>query len=317
MTTPFVYTPVFYQPTPYLDPYTVQTHTPFIPPTANLAPSAPNTPPRRVVHFEDDCPAVPRPRVVSWHAGMPTPPTSVPFIITAPPQPVPIYGHGRRHSFGNANFTHPWAYNANVSPWVWPSQPLPQALIHPLLNGESPPPILFDLSVSTFSPHKFISVGQTIALSRDDLAQPATHPPTTHMRITCDAIPQWPIDLQFPSTPSIPTNSLLLQVPVHPQAITPITLGDVLTAIHRSLQTQITHLDWAKLNMSQEMEISRAYRRRCKTFPSVEQFEASQGVRRVDYLGKKVCFRGLVRERGTDGFENLKLIVGERPTNAT
>lgn len=145
-------------------------------------------------------------------------------------------------------------------------------------------------------------------MSTDELRQPATHPPTTHMRIVCDPIKQWPIELKDRRSEPF-AHSMLLQVPAMEPA-PPITVGDVLNAIHRAMQTQISHVDWARLSKSDEIEIARAYTRRCRAFPSVEQFEASQGVRRVDYLLKKYMFKGLKRSKGDDGFNNLKLVIG-------
>lgn len=314
MSNPYLYTPNAYhayQPTPYVDPYINQAQpSPFIP-NATLYPSspyssAPGTP--RRVHFDDelfpDLP--PRPRRPSWHAGMMPPMASMelpqsgysPYL-----QPAPSYFSNRRHSFGNSTYQSPWsAYNALPgSPWLYPSQP-PQFQIHPLLNGESPrPDFFFDLSSPVFSPVRRVGPGQSGPLTMDELRQPATYPPITRLRITCDIIPQWPIELEYN-----PYESGQLQLPV---SAVPITLGDILVAIHRGLHTRISHIDWARLSLSEETAIARAYTKRCRSIPSLSQLEASQGVRRVDYLLDKVRFRGLLRVMGEQGFETMKLVV--------
>ena len=56
-------------------------------------------------------------------------------------------------------------------------------------------------------------------------------------------------------------------------------------------------------------EVSAAYTRRCRHFPSPQAFEEAQGVRRVDYLGDRYMFRGIMHESGPDGFTKMKLAV--------
>jgi hypothetical protein len=177
--------------------------------------------------------------------------------------------------------------------------------LHPFLNGESPrPDFYFDLALPKFSPVLWTGPSQVTPLTMEHFSQPATHPPITRLRIICDTIPQWPIDLEYN-----PYHQGGLSIPAAP---IPITLGDILIAIHRSLHTRISHMDWAKLSASEETAVARAYTRRCKSIPSVAQFEASQGVRRVDYLLDKNRFRGLLRHSSGDGFETFKLVVGPK-----
>ncbi|TFK46513.1 hypothetical protein OE88DRAFT_1612930, partial [Heliocybe sulcata] len=297
---PYLYPPIYYPSNPYLDPYYYQQHAPFVPPV-NLQGLQPLTPPTRTVHFEDEDPTPVRPRVVSWHAGMtlPSPPPGpVPFYYPSPqPQPIPLYTHGRRHSFGNSPvMSPPWMASPPWGGWpgyVYPPQPyVPQPILHPLLNGESQsPPIFFDMSIAKFCPMKLTGRTTKALLTNEELAQPATWPATTHMRIVCDAVKQWPIELKDRREEG---NAMFLQVP-GTDSSRPITLGDVLHAIHVAMQTQITHMDWARLSKSDEIDVARAYTRRCRAFPSVEEFETRQGVRRVDYLKKHYMFKGLKR----------------------
>jgi hypothetical protein len=61
--------------------------------------------------------------------------------------------------------------------------------------------------------------------------------------------------------------------------------------------------------MSEEIAIARAYTRRCRSIPSVAQLEASQGVKRVDFLLDKFIFRGLIRAHGGDRYDEWRLVV--------
>jgi len=89
----------------------------------------------------------------------------------------------------------------------------------------------------------------------------------------------------------------------------PISLGDVLYAIHQTMQTQITHREWAELEDSEELVIAKAYMRRYKLVAGHESRLAAEGVKRVDYLLKRVMFAGLTRKVGDQGYENFRLLV--------
>ncbi|KAF9232434.1 hypothetical protein BU15DRAFT_55039 [Melanogaster broomeanus] len=156
--------------------------------------------------------------------------------------------------------------------------------------------LYFDLASPSFSP-LWIGPGQTAPITPDELREPAVDPSITRMRISHDAIPDWPVVIQYPD------NCTANITPFH------ITLGEVLYLIHSSLHTQITHQDWARLSMSEETAIARAYTRRCKSVPSTAKEQASQGVRRIDYLRGKHIFRGLIRTHDEDGFYHWKLIT--------
>ncbi|CCL98253.1 uncharacterized protein FIBRA_00247 [Fibroporia radiculosa] len=319
---PQYYFPQYHYATPYLHPYYQQPHvSPFIP--AMSLPPSPD-PPRRRVHFDDEDPVIPhRNRRPSWHGDMasipnPAPFPSPPMMYSPLPAMVPVgapphFTHHRRRS--DSNLPQPaWyavpAYPPFISPYAY-QQPLPSNQLHPLLDGESRdgPMLVFDLSLNQFNAMHITERGRTSGkqLSRDELEQQATYPAIRKMRITCDLIPQWPIVLE----PGKAKSNFLL-VPSSSRDV-PITVGDVLIAIHKSLQQQITHVDWVRLSQSEETAVARAYTRRCKTFPSVEAFEKSQGVRRVDFLLERFMFRGLKRSKADqDGFENVRLIVEAR-----
>lgn len=317
----FIYTPTSspyeYGPSPYLRQFNSRPRvSPHIP-TVNLGdPSAPNTPIRSSKILEDPwTPSYSRPRRPSWHAGMDTPFLNTPTLV------VPSdYTHTRRRSLDNRHQRPDFGdyfqrQQPNPYPWMVPGTPLQPAApsysygtdyppfipseIHPLLRPGSRE-IKFDLSHFEFRPldHRGVMLSSVI------LAQPATHPPTTRLVIQSDQIPQWPVLLDY--------YAATLGTSQSPSALPPITLGDVLYAIHQTMQTQITHREWAELDERDEIAVGKAYVRRYKLVHGYEQRLAAEGVKRVDYLLKKVMFAGLDRRSRDQGFENLKLLVDSR-----
>lgn len=318
--------PQFMYQTPYLYPYQPVQVSPFIPPS--LLPPSPNggSGTRRVRFEEDDRYPNTRLRPPSWHGPAavqnPAPFPSPPFVYSPLPPVMPIAGPPsgyiphRRLSDSSVRAPPSWV---GVPTWmVYPHPQVsapPPAQFHPLLNGESAQEILlfFDLSLHAFNPIRISRPRETSgsSIGQDELRQQATHPGVNRMRITCDMLPDWPVVLE-PQRDD-PYRSDYLGVPSSSSSYTqPITVGDILVAVHRMLQRQISHRDWVKLSQDEATAIARAYTRRCRTFPSAEQFEASQGVRRVDYLKDKFVFKGLSRTRGDDGFEHVKLLVGRK-----
>ncbi|KAJ6593436.1 hypothetical protein B0H19DRAFT_1090290 [Mycena capillaripes] len=305
----------------------------------------PNTPERHLFSglngYSDGIWNTPRPRRrrLSWHGGS-TPRVS-PFI---PPPTLPAFLEqtGRRRSWGNTDAPAPpnwyppapapsnWyppappppiapAYSAplySAPPFSAPLPPYPAPYvsgypqfpaslhIHPWLNGDVPSPeFVFDLSVTNFTPHRAFSPDHLAPLEVADLQQPAFYPPITKLRIMCDMIPNWPIDLVFGAV------GMGMQAP-------PITLGDVLSAIHHKMHQRITHADWGRLSMSEEASVSRAFTRRCRreSMHPMAQYrsddelpERQKGVKVVDFLLGRNRFRGLVRS--PDGY--VKMIVSE------
>ncbi|KAJ8590733.1 hypothetical protein M405DRAFT_145831 [Rhizopogon salebrosus TDB-379] len=285
---PYVYAPATYEPPPYYAHSHTPQRSPFIPPV-NLYPSSPYTPPSPYV----DLPATfnnpyypngyQRQRRPSWHGMATAPPSPSGGFLGVPSQPV----HNRRHSFGHGN-RPAWPYNTSSQ----------QYQIHPLLNGEAyGSDLYFDFANPAFAPLRRVGPEQMVMLSDDELREHATFPPITNMRITHDAIPQWPVELNLVHGEYDVGNPL------------PLTVGDVLYMIHSSMHRQISHQDWARLSQSEETAIARAYTRRYRGIPSSAEMEASQGVKRVDYLMDRHVFRGLIRAGGGDGFYHWKLLT--------
>ena len=330
--------PQFYYPTPYMVPFYDQPYvSPFIPPMTNLPPTPlVPPPPERRVRFDDDRePFPPRQRRPSWHGGLAPSPNPVPFpsppiivtplppIVPLPAQPTatPMFTHQRRRSDTclpqPAWVTFPTMVAPVAAPMAFqPSSPSSHtAQIHPLLNGESAagPKILFDLSLHSFNPQRIASFGQASGtpLTLDELLEPATHPPVYRMTIKCDLLPDWPVDLERHTTARERSRerSPFLSVSAREAADAPITVYDVLMAVYRTVQRRIGQTDWVRLPARRMNEVSAAYTRRCRSFPSPQAFEEAQGVRRVDYLGERYMFRGIMREGGPGGFTKMKLAV--------
>lgn len=273
-------------------------------------------------------------RPPSWHAGMagtapapnPAPFPSPPFVYAAlPPMMPPQFAqnplHRRRLSdtaLQQPAWIYPtWMMYPQVAAIQQQQQPIPA--IHPLLNGEQPdgPLLLFDLSASLFQPVRISRHGATtgLPLAQDELSQTATYPAATRMVITCDELPEWHVTLEPHDTGSAGADNRFLAVP-HGNAAgnttTPITVYDVLFALHRMLQRQVTHREWYDLPQAEATAVARAYTRRCRAVTTTMALEEGQGVRRVDYLKEKYMFKGVVRRAGEQGFEHVRLRVGRR-----
>ena len=324
MTSSFVYTPqINYRNSPYLAPFYHQANSPFIPElslsspygrNASLPPS-PNpgyiplaTPysPNQVPFPGSPSDVYPpdpwtRERRPSWHGDGPATNATTAWLNA------PLQGYQRQQtrSFGANPYQQPvgldgyWPPASPYSPYSAPPI-MPQITIHPWLNAEIPrSDFFFNLSLPQFAPMRYVGNNQTVLLTNEELAQPATHPPIYQLHMQCDLTPNWPISLQYNANPYRSANT-------YPTVAPPITLGDVLSGIHNSLHLGITQYDWSVLSQDQERAISRAYTKRCKAMGSTTMIR-NEGVRRVDYLLDKVWFRGLARVG--EGLENLKIVV--------
>jgi hypothetical protein len=185
---------------------------------------------------------------------------------------------------------------------------LPRPQLHNLINGDIIAPHLhIDFADPDLVFRKRIGSGihHYSTLSSYDLEQPATHPQMTRVRILCDMIPQWPIDLQVLGTTLSPHRRRRAALPY-------LTLEDIMQAVHASLHRKISHQEWGRLSKSQETEVARAYTRRYKNAGSEwsERQQQSEGVKRVDFLLKTTWFKGFTWLDSENGVERLKLLVG-------
>jgi hypothetical protein len=299
MSSPYVYSNNHHHQTPYYY-HTPRIYTPFLPPSPSL-PASPNHPytvlppvtpttshyvPFPTSGYDPDvhyAPWDPRQRRPSWHG---------PNDWLQPQHPGP---YTRRHSFGNTSY---------------PPRPYPQTqfFINPWINASAPrSDFFFDLGSTPYAPLRLFGPGQSSVLPVEELNEPATHPPITRMRIICELIPNWPIDLEYrqPNPPYSPysPNQPSFQYPQLPPP--PISLSDVLVATHQSLHRRITHVDWAGLNRHQEKDITNAYLTRC----GLNEHEKAQGVKRVDFLLGRTRMVGIVRSGVEDGWEVMRLVL--------
>lgn len=305
--------------TPYLWPYyQPQFITPLIPTQTSLPPS-PNPKHVRFDGEDRDTYRASRPRPPSWHgASANAVPTSTQFAYAAQQPGMPFGFHTpnthQRRLSDSAIPPAAWMYPTWMPVYTPPVAPAPPpARFHPLLDGETPggPRIVFDLSSNVFEPLQ-VSNNYATALSRDDLMQTATYPSVKRMVISCDELlPQWTVTLEN-CEDGHSNNGYLAAPSGNAHADTPVTVYDVLFAIHRMLQRQVSHREWYDTPQDRTTSIARAYTRRCKAVPTVQAFEESQGVRRVDFLTDRYMFRGLVRSRGEQDFEHVRLRVGKK-----
>jgi hypothetical protein len=183
-------------------------------------------------------------------------------------------------------------------------------LINPWINASAPrSDFLFNLASTAYAPLCFFGAGSSSILPDEETREPATHPPLTLMRIVCELIPNWPIELKYrqPNPPYSPynPNQLPFQHPQPPPP--PISLADILVAVHQSLNRPITNIDWAGLDRHQKRDITRAYLKRCGS----SEHERAQGVKRVDFLLDKTRMVGIVRSGVEDGWEVMRLVLSD------
>ena len=222
----------------------------------------------------------------SWCTGTPTPST-----IT--------HAGGRQELLCDPQYLHPSRQNnpylqripriVTLAPASGPAQSR-TLKFHSLLLPSSNE-IYLDLSLSEFQP--LDAKGNPIA--QRILAQAATEPPIKRFEIRSHYVPQWPVILDHDAGTHLAS---------------PITLGHVLCTIHLTMQTQVTHEEWGRLGDKKMSAATEAYLQRCNRVPGDKNHIAKKGVRRVDYLHRKVMFAGLEGDRRHEG--KAKFLVKSR-----
>ncbi|KAJ6529893.1 hypothetical protein DFH09DRAFT_153681 [Mycena vulgaris] len=314
MAAPFIFVPEESSSTPYNATYhnayyaTPPGYSPFLPPSPLLYPSSPYLAPLELnsgspdafnpnnILWPDDAapyesaytagwiPLAPRQRTNSWHG-----PKAPAFLSPGYPSSSSWKpGHKKKaSSWGHAPA---WATSGG---YLQPQQPQE---VHPWLNGDAPSPTFhLDLAPRAFLPLRLVRAHppQSAPLNAADFREPAFHPPRTALRILHPRLPFWPVDLALPAGA--------------PAA--PISLGDVLAALHRALHTRITPADWEPLGRADAEAVTRAFTHRCRAeavrsgvppaqLRDREIAERNEGVKRVDFLLGKTVFKGLVRTPG-------------------
>lgn len=122
-----------------------------------------------------------------------------------------------------------------------------------------------------------------------DLAQFATTPPVTRIRIACDLLP-WIIDVRGRTT-----------LPNDPRSF--VRVVDILDGIYTSLRTGVTSGEWNRTERTFRDQVKKTYSRRCHASRpfTLTGYEEKQGVRRIDYLQDKKMFLGLTMKGPAGG----------------
>ncbi|KAI0261266.1 hypothetical protein BC834DRAFT_897011 [Gloeopeniophorella convolvens] len=309
---------------PYVWPYYLPQQHPYLqfPPSANTSSGYPGPGHRHSRSWQG-----------SPHMSPPVLPTLLP-VVAGPPQLVsPVYQpallhpgypqtRDRRHSFDASSYVPvqpapaaaPWPaapapYYTYSPGWTYAPVELPQPQLHNLLNGEI---ISQHLHINLVSPDLVFrrrtgpNADQLVTLRGYELEQPATSPQMTRVRVVCDAIPQWPVDLQVVGTTLTPHRRRRASLPF-------LTLEDIVHAVHASLHRKISHEEWGRLTIEQETEVARAYTRRFKASGNArtEREQQAEGVKRIDFLLKNTWFKGFTWLEPENGVERLKLLVGK------
>ncbi|KAJ7154894.1 hypothetical protein C8R43DRAFT_884900 [Mycena crocata] len=326
MAAPFVYVPEASSSTPYSAPYYNPYYaspngipSPFLPPLAfpsspylgpidggvgTASPFNPNS-----VLWPDDVPDYESPYTASWAPLSPrrqrtnswqgpalTP--NSPFLAPQlpayfqPPSSPYTRGHKKSNSWGNSGQPPPRA--ASTNPYLPPQT-------HPWLNADAPSPTFhFDFAPIGVVPLRLLSANppQSTLASPAELAEPAFHPPRTALRILHPRLPFWPVDLALRGAQA-------------QQSPPPITVKDVLGALHRALHRRmmLAAADWSALSEGEAGRVTRAFAQRCRAeavrgggpvsqLRDCELAVRNEGVKRVDFLMGKTVFEGLVRAPG-------------------
>ncbi|CCM04388.1 uncharacterized protein FIBRA_06564 [Fibroporia radiculosa] len=189
--------------------------------------------------------------------------------------------------------------------WDTPRQPVhhvpPAELqLNPFLRHRATgrPPILFDLRVHQC----LVYLGELppLAPGEEPLripfysdgpngSQPATHPPVASVRITALADDTFPV---FPWPITV--------MPHHPAL--PVLVRDVLNACIANFEERMTREEVDALALDRRPQVFRAYWARVRSMVAGRIPGDDDGLRRIDYLGDRVFFRGLEPAPDGDGF---------------
>ncbi|EIW78438.1 hypothetical protein CONPUDRAFT_108344 [Coniophora puteana RWD-64-598 SS2] len=137
-------------------------------------------------------------------------------------------------------------------------------------------------------------------LTPAELAQPATDPPVHSLRLVSGLLaPDWRV---------VAVASTL-------RGRGCVTVGNVLSAIHRALSVRVLHSEWARLAPKEGERVSRAFHARWRSAQDeVEQArEYYAGVKRVDWVLDATAFGGLTYLGGHSGEAEAVLTLKHVP----
>jgi len=228
---------------------------------------------------------------------------SSPQFVPLPMSPgVPPPGYGMQGGYGPPGqglapgyHPFPWGWpSPHMSPNMYPVDLQPQAVnnraasIHVLLapaHMVQQPHVLYDVRYKSDKCY-MTSNPQAVKLPDEFADSPATNPPVNKLRLVSRDIP-WRITASNAKG---------------------VTVRDILDAIHNELHTPLTEGEWW---IAQEEERDRAlaaYQDNCSDeVPEGMKRKLEEGVKRVDWLGKKTMLMSISRTPADESFIKARI----------
>lgn len=171
-------------------------------------------------------------------------------------------------------------------PQPGPTQPILIDILHPASRrvGAKQPHLIYDLR--DFPEKAAVNVKpRPVALSDAHLDAPLTSPPTSAIKVISKEFP-WEIDVE-----SADEN-------------TPVTIADLINAVHEALQKHITSSEWWIVTDKVREQVTGHYVKNCerssagnpRKYEVEKPREKNEGLRRVDWLGDAVVMIGLEKD---------------------
>ncbi|KAF8638696.1 hypothetical protein AX17_002018 [Amanita inopinata Kibby_2008] len=200
---------------------------------------------------------------------------------------------------------------AHVS-FLNPNKP-PTLHMHPLLaySRLHRPPICYDI---TYAPSSCTVLDRSTLnpVPPHTLTQPATEPLTyTRLVLRSDKLP-WPVFVTSPSEGGGKNKFYIGGGSSHSRqnSAVAITNLDILYALHHTLSVRVTQSEWEALGRGSRVQrkATRAYEKRCQKMGGGWE----GGVRRLDYLGRKMVLVGIELDKTSNDCGGTgKLVFGK------
>jgi len=208
---------------------------------------------------------------------LPTPPVAV-SPLPGGPVWLPVYSPG--------NTAVPLPSPGAQHRQLHHSEPVVIDILHPSTRrtGAKQPHLIYDLR--DFPEKAFVNIRpQPAPLSEAHLDAPITSPPTTQIKVISKAFP-WEVDVESAADDL------------------PVTVGDLINAVHECLQKHISGSEWWIVTDQQREKVSAQYVKNCdrssagnpRRFEVEKPREKSEGLRRVDWLLDNIVMMGLEKD---------------------
>lgn len=156
----------------------------------------------------------------------------------------------------------------------------PPVAVHSLLGPTPPsnshPTLYFDLLFPARAIH--LSTEHRSRSWMKGRTDPATFPRLTHIRLISPHFP-WTIEVESPESQG-----------------SGVTCGEVASIIFEFFQRLIDKAEWGMIPLDKQREVTVAYRRNRSTEKGMPGGDMPEAMARVDILGNKTIFGGLVRD---------------------